>query len=190
MENILFERDYSSGKSHNKNSIDDCHAMKIFDCAVESGFFQAYSDAMRKLPKIINPLRKANFEYVQNICDDMAKRWGGKIRAEVRYDKWDAIIDLILPFIEFGSPEDLLNLAEISQRVDSATFSPSYNGGVRLHIFCYYFDDVASQKEMDDILLHTVTDRPDLLKALLLKMEMDGEDIKGEYEKYFGSGEP
>lgn len=131
---------------------------------------------MRKLPKIINPIRKANFEYVQKICDDMAKRWGGKIRSEVRYDKWDTIIDLTLPFIEFGSPEDLLKMAKISRRVDSA----SDNGGVRIHIFCYYFNDVASKEEIDDIFVHAVNDRPDLLKALLLKTKQNGTDIESD----------
>lgn len=176
MENILFERDYKSERKNTHNNNDNALDLKILDSAIESGFFKAYSDAMRKLPKIINPIRKANFEYVQNICDDIAQRWGGKIRSEVRYDKWDAIIDLTLPFVEFGSPEDLLKMAEISRRVDSVTFSPSDDGGVRLHIFCYYFDDAASKEEIDDIFLHTVNDRPELLKALMLKAEQDVPD--------------
>lgn len=180
MENILFEHDYKSERRNTPNNGDDALDLKIFDSAIESGFFQAYSDAMRKLPKIINPIRKANFEYVQNLCDDMAKRWGGKVRSEVRYDKWDAIIDLTLPFIEFGSPDDLLKMAEISRRVDSATFSPSDDGGVRLHIFCYYFDDVASKEEVDDILLQTINGTPDLLKALKLKAELNSTDTESE----------
>lgn len=119
MQNVLFERDYSQSLSHTTTESDT--ATTIFHKAVESGFFEAYSEAMRQLPKIVNPIRKANFEYVQSICDKMAQRWGGKIRAEVRYDKWDAIIDVTQSFIEFGSPEDLKDMKEISQRVDSCT---------------------------------------------------------------------
>lgn len=175
MENIIFEKDYS--KSHNEGNSDSDIASDIFSKAIESGFFEAYSDAMRPLPKIINPIRKANFEYIQSICDRMAQRWGGKIRSEVRYDKWDAIIDLTQPFIEFGSPDDLMDMREISQRADSCTFSPAENGGVRMHIFCYYFDDVATQEEIDEILSATIEERPELLKAIKQKMREDGNDV-------------
>lgn len=174
MENILYEKDYS--EEHRKQAEDNA-GDHIFDYAVESGFFKAYSDSMRKLPKVINPVRKSNFEFLRDICDRMAKRWGGKIRAEVRYDKWDAIIDLTLPFVEFGSPEELNDMMAIAFGADSVTFTSEENGLVRTHIFCYYFDDVATEDERDNALYDALNERPNLLKALLTQMQNEGIDI-------------
>ena len=183
MENILYEHDYAEERRIELEKADTSPSALVFDRAVDTGFFHAYSVAMQKLPKIINPVWKANYEYVRDICDHMAKKWGGKIRAEVRYDKWDAIIDLTLPFIEFGCPEELEQLKEIASRTDSVTFNPD-GTGVRLHIFCYYFDDVASDDEKDEVFLDTITSRPALLKALLAEMESAGYDTS-EYEERF-----
>lgn len=183
MENILYERDYYTERQKQKEQYDDTQEMNIFYHAIETGFFQAYSDAMRSLPKIVNPIRKANFEYVEDICNRMAHRWGGIIRSEVRYDKWDAIIDLTLPFIEFGSPEDLSDMHEISQRVDSCTFSPTDNGWIRMHIFCLYFDDIATEEEIDEIVTEKIKQRPELLNALHQKMKAGGLETSNEEDQ-------
>lgn len=185
MDNILYEHDYSEEHWRNHESRSILLSTDIVDCAAETGFFKAYSEAMQALPKIVNPVRKANFEYVRDICDKMAKRWGGKIRAEVRYDKWDGIIDLILPFIEFGNYDELKDLQEIAKRVDSLNFTP-HEGGVRLHIFCYYFDDIVSEEEKDDIFFEALTERPELMKSLLDKMRSDGIPIDKELENLAG----
>ena len=117
MENILYEHDYAEEHKIEIEKSAGSLSEAVFDRAIDTGFFKAHSEAMLQIPKIINPLRKANFEYVRDICDRMAKRWGGKIRAEVRYDKWDAIIDLTLPFVEFGCPDELEDMKEIAELI-------------------------------------------------------------------------
>lgn len=184
MENILYERDYTEEHKKAAESGTGTQSISLMDRAIESGFFKAYSDAMHMIPKIINPISKANFEYVRDICDKMAKRWGGKIRAEVRYDKWDGIIDLTLPFIEFGNHDELREMMEISKRVDSATFSPSDTGGICLHIFCYYFTDLATEEEKDDVFMEALTSRPELYHQLLQKMKAEGEDAEEYLEDF------
>ena len=183
MENILYEHDYA--EDHRKEVEESSGSLSeaVFDRAIDTGFFKAHSEAMLQIPKIINPLRKANYEYVRDICDRMAQRWGGKIRAEVRYDKWDAIIDLTLPFVEFGCPEELNDMKEIASRTDRVTFSAE-GSWVRLHIFCYYFDDVASDEEKDEVFLDTLASHPALLKALLAEMESAGFDTTEYKEKF------
>lgn len=189
MENILYEHDYSEEHKQAAENSESNQNSQLLDTAIETGFFKAYSDAMWMIPKIINPVSQANYEYVKGICDNMAKRWGGKIRAEVRYDKWDGIIELTLPFVEFGGPDELNNLKEIAQRVDSVTFSPSDNGGVQVFIFFYYFDDLASADEKEEVFMDALTSRPELYKALLLKMQSEGEDVQDYLKKFFEENE-
>ena len=183
MENILYEHDYAEEHKIEIEKSAGSLSEAVFDRAIDTGFFKAHSEAMLQIPKIINPLRKANYEYVRDICDRMAKRWGGKIRAEVRYDKWDAIIDLTLPFVEFGCPDELKDMKEIASRTDSITFSAE-GSWVRRHIFCFYFDDVASEEEKDDMFIDTLASHPALLKALLAEMESAGYDTS-EYKERF-----
>jgi hypothetical protein len=76
----------------------------------------------------------------------MAKRWGGKIRGIVDYQKWDAHIYLTLPFAEFGCDEELALLKEIAEKSHSVTFSATKDGKVELSIFIYYFEEIADKK--------------------------------------------
>lgn len=183
MDNILYEHDYSDERRRDHEGRSMLLSADLIDRVAESGFFKSYSESMQALPKIVNPVRKANFEYVQDICDKMAKRWGGKIRAEVRYDKWDGIIDLILPFVEFGNYDELNDLQEIAKRVDSLCFTP-HEDGVRLHIFCYYFDDIVSEEEADEIFFEALDERPELMKLLFEKMKSDGIPIDVDLEDF------
>lgn len=67
MENIVFERNYEKPK----DGSDHCTA--IFDQAVEGGFFQRYCDMMNKVPKIIVPQDKENYEYLLNRCQPVCR---------------------------------------------------------------------------------------------------------------------
>ena len=44
---------------------------------------------------------------IKNAPADLAERRGGSIRGVVDYQKWDATIDLYLPYAEFNGPADL-----------------------------------------------------------------------------------
>jgi len=98
------------------------------------------------IPKVIVPEDKANYEYLLAKCDEMAKRWGGKIRGIVDYQKWDAHIYLTLPFAEFGCDEELALLKEIAEKSHSVTFSATKDGKVELNIFFYYFQEIADKR--------------------------------------------
>lgn len=68
MDNTVFERNYEKPQ----DDMEYCTA--VFEQAVEGGFFQRYCDMVDKVPKIINPQDKENYEYLVNRCDQYAKR--------------------------------------------------------------------------------------------------------------------
>lgn len=103
MENIVFERNYEKPK----DGSDHCTA--IFDQAVEGGFFQRYCDMMNKVPKIIVPQDKENYEYLLSRCNQYAEQHYGRIRGVVSYERWDSTIDLYLPMLEFDDEEDIVH---------------------------------------------------------------------------------
>lgn len=76
MENVVYETDYAEERRQRISEEHSETSMNVLEKAIESGFFKAYSEAMHSVPKIINPIRKANFEYVQKLCDDMARLRG------------------------------------------------------------------------------------------------------------------
>ena len=164
MENVVYERDYA--ELHKKQQKENELSNQIFDRAINGQFFSEYQATMKALPKIINPESKANYEYVLSLCDKKAKDWGGKVKGEVRYDKWDAVIHLALPFIEFGGPEELEEMKQIASRADSVTISQTENGEVELYIFFYYFDDLTGNESADEIKNRLIMDDPELVSLL------------------------
>lgn len=102
MDNTVFERNYEKPQ----DDMEYCTA--VFEQAVEGGFFQRYCDMVDKVPKIINPQDKENYEYLVNRCDQYAKRHYGRISAVVDYERWDSKINLYLPMLEFTTEEDSL----------------------------------------------------------------------------------
>ena len=59
MENIVFERDYST---KSEKCADKSLEPDIFDYAIESGLFKSYRDAMRKKQKYIVPKEKEAYD--------------------------------------------------------------------------------------------------------------------------------
>lgn len=139
MENLVFERDYS--KEYNQAS--DSDAIAILEQAISGGFLKSYSEAMYAIPKVVVPEYKANYEYVLQLCDDLAKRHGGSIRGIVSYEQWEAHINLVVPFVEFTSPEDLQILRDIAEKSHGVTIQP-VDDGIRIHIYNLYFEELIS----------------------------------------------
>ena len=145
MENIVFERNYEKPK----DGSDHCTA--IFDQAVEGGFFQRYCDMMNKVPKIIVPQDKENYEYLLNRCNQYAEQHYGRIRGVVSYERWDSTIDLYLTMLEFDDEEDMSLLRDIGEKAHYVNVSHQPDGGFCLHIMINYFEELASDMEKDYI---------------------------------------
>lgn len=143
MENIIYERAYKGEYAQtalSSNSVD------IFKQAVSGGMLKKYQDAMEKIPKVIVPEYKENYEYLLQACDELVKRCGGTIRGVVNYKRWEATIDLTLPMAEFDSPEDLQLLQDMAAKSHSVTFEPTEDGGIHIFLYNLYFEELISDE--------------------------------------------
>ena len=162
MENIVYERDY---KSEHENPNEDATSSAIVDIACNQGFLAKYAKAVDAIPKVVVPADKANYEYLLKKADGLAKRLGGKVRGVVNYKEWDASIELILPFAEFGNRDDRDMLMEFADKSHSITFQATEDGKLRIYIWFFYFEEIADKQE---ILAAMIKDNPEL-SALLEK---------------------
>ena len=127
MDDIIFEKDYRETESAEYDKWCD----EVFDRAVNCGMLKAYSEAMDKIPKIIVPEDKKNYEYLLERCDAFVKQHRGYIKGIVDYHRWHAEINMFLPFAEFDDSEDLAFLKEIAEKSQTVCFSPEEEGGIR-----------------------------------------------------------
>lgn len=94
MKNEIYEADYRRREERSEFP-------NAFDDAVMTGFFKAYGDIMRSIPKMIVPQDKKNYEELLLKLDALAKRRHGSIRGVVSYERWDSHIYVTLPFLSF-----------------------------------------------------------------------------------------
>ena len=99
MKNEIYEADYRRREERSEFP-------NAFDDAVMTGFFKAYGDIMRSIPKMIVPQDKKNYEELLLKLDALAKRRHGSIRGVVSYERWDSHIYVTLPFFEFSDQEE------------------------------------------------------------------------------------
>ena len=138
MENEVYEKDY--GEEFQERA-DKAKGKDFIDALMDVGFFQAYQEEMNKIPKRVVPKEKADYEYLLGECDAYGRQFGGKIRGEVDYQKWQAPIDLYQTHFEFCDREALTLLKEIAERAENVTFSIK-DGLLRMTVFVGYFDEV------------------------------------------------
>ena len=166
MDNIVYFRDYKREQKTEDDSPKSKSATAIWERAMQTGFMKAYDAAMKAIPKVINPLSKASYEKVLSICEEYAQRLGGTVRGEVRYNKWDAVIDLVVPFLEFSDSSELKKLKAMSELADTVTFQSAEDGWIRVHLFFLYFDDLIDDDGKDAILERIVESDPELVRLL------------------------
>lgn len=142
MENEIYERDYQAQEK--TPEIERANA--IFDRAMNGSFLRDYAAAMDAIPKVIVPEDKENYEYLLNRCDEVAKHWHGHIKGVVDYHRWESCIELTLPCVEFGDPEDLSLLREIAEKAHLVTFTANQNGGINLSIMINYFEELMTEE--------------------------------------------
>ena len=200
MENLVFERDYSQicKETHDSSPFDDFLVQALTD-----GFLTSYTDTLNAVPKVIIPEYQVNYEYVLQLCDALAKKWGGSVRGEISYRQWEAAIDLVLPYIEFASPKDLQVLQEIAAKSHELSIQPA-DGSIHIRIINRYFENLISNAErtymvyecimnskelselinylidfLDTVEKNTGRDRRDILIEFLMRMgNLDGvEDV-------------
>jgi len=141
MENIVFERNYENLREAD----DSCGS--ILEQAIEGGFFEAYGKMMDKIPKVIVPEDKENYEYLLSRCDEFAEKHYGKICGVVDFERWHSQIELYLPMLEFDDEEDMSLLRDIGEKAHYVEITAQPNGGFCVHIMINYFDEIMTDAE-------------------------------------------
>ena len=165
LESEIFERDYTKRKT--EMSAENLEASKVFDYAVESGFFREIAERVRAIPKRIVFEDKEAYENLLPRLDELAKRHGGKIRGIVDYEKWEADIVLTLPFFECANSRDLGLLADIATKTNLVTVTATEDGQVRVFIMIHYFEEMEDQ----DAIVEEMIQQDDKLVEMLLKQQ-------------------
>lgn len=157
MKNEIYEADYRRREERSEfpNAIDD---------AVMTGFFKAYGDIMRSIPKMIVPQDKKNYEELLLKLDALAKRRHGSIRGVVSYERWDSHIYVTLPFFEFSDQEEHKLLAELESKAHSLTFTVTEDGMIQLSVMINYFEEIG---DTGDVLGMVLDGNEELTEAML-----------------------
>lgn len=131
-----FECDYSTYEPEKNETQNDINAFyeKIGVVPIQDTFFSQ--------PKKVISEDKKTFHQLRELLNLYALMHHGKISATVDCENWYAYIELILPFVEFTSIEELVVLRYISENVQNMTISPTKDGKVRLYIQINYFENL------------------------------------------------
>ncbi len=134
MENQVYERDYGAGKKVNKKE------KRAFAAELmQNDLLQQYVSFVENTPKHIVEEDKETYEYLLKQCDALAKQSYGHILGIVDHEKYQSVIRLTLPFIEFSSDEELHILKEIAEKARCVSFIVQEGKGVMMSIFIDYF---------------------------------------------------
>lgn len=172
MENIIYEKDYTESEAFTAS---ESWSVEIWNQAMNGPFIKSYTAAMDAIPKVIVPEYKENYEYLLRICDNLAERLGGSIRGVVNYQKWDATIDLFLPYAEFSSPADLKLLSEIAEKSHAVNFEAAKDGAIHIFIFNRYFEELMNEAHRGYIQYDAIMQDPKLAEMLGMSTELPPE---------------
>ena len=84
MDDIIYEKDY---RKVEPDEHDEWYEA-VFDRVINGDMLKSFSDAMDKIPKIIVPEDKRNYEYLLERCDEFVKQHHGRIEGIVDYHHW------------------------------------------------------------------------------------------------------
>lgn len=162
MEDIIYEKDYRDMPQDEEAK----RSNEIFEQALKGGFFETYGKEMDRIPKVVVPEDKANYEYLLEQCDDFVRRHRGQIRGIVDYHHWHSEIVMYLAFAEFCDPDELAFLREIAEKAHSVCIEPTKEGNIRFRIYINYFDEMMSDEHREYIKYESII-QDDKLSALL-----------------------
>ena len=170
MDDVIVEKDY---RRKPEDICEGSPEIDILNQAINGSFFEEYTAAMDAIPKVIVPKDKENFEYLSARCDELAQRHHGYFRSIVDYHKWDSHIEVLLPFAEFGCPEELALLKEIAEKSSSVLFEP-VEEGIRLYIMINYFEELMSEEHRSFVQYNAIMN-DETLAAMLHMPELSPE---------------
>lgn len=167
MKSEIYEMDYSAGRKKS------AEPNPVFDVAVQCGFFERYNQIMCSIPKVIVQKDKQAYEELLPKLDALAKRWHGKIKGIVDYERWDSHIYITLPFFEFSSEQEHALLRELNERAHSLTFTVE-DGAIRLSVTINYFEEIGNTEDAFD---KALVESEELMEALISNMKDQTEQL-------------
>lgn len=180
MNNEVFEADYTRKDEPSPDT-----GLGILELAKDTGFFRAYDDLMRSMPKIINQRDKQNYEELLHKLDALAKRKGGKIKGIVDYEHWDAHIYITLPFFEFVHKDEVALLKELETKANTLTFTVTDDGKIQLSVMIHYFEEIGDKStlfsqaiEGNDKLIEALTANAERRKQSIMDSPVVGKVIE------------
>ena len=133
---LPLERDYRPAEP-----VSDEKVVEFVRDLKEKGLFTLYKEMFARLTRVVVPEYKEAFERLVVRLDSLARTRGGRIRADVDTTVFEASIEVILPFFEFGNFNEKELLRQLTDAY-SISFEPTDDGCVRLQIIAPYFDIV------------------------------------------------
>lgn len=167
MKNEIYEADYT-------REPDPDNGLGILELARDTGFFRAYDDLLRSMPKYIVPEDKKNYEELLPKLDALAKRKGGRIKGVVSYEHWDAHIYITLRHFEFVHKDDLELLKDLQEKAHSLTFTPTEEGEIQLSVMINYFEEIGDK---DGVFSQAIEGNDELIGVLVESIERRKQSI-------------
>lgn len=169
MNNEIYEADYTrKDEPSSDNGID------ILEVAKTTGFFRAYDELMKSMPKYINETDRQNYEELLHKLDAFAKRKGGKIKGIISYEHWDAHIYITLPFFEFVHKDEKELLNDLETKAHSLTFTVTDDGKIQLSVMINYFDEIGDK---DAVFSQAIDGNDELIEAITANIEQRKQKI-------------
>jgi len=159
MKNIIYERDYShlfSLSSDEGTEMEIAMKKQIYDYAKQHGVFQKFRQVMASVPKVVIPEQKANFEILLQKAEQLAMKYGGKLHGEVKYDMWESVIILILPFLEFVDQDEYDFLKSVANLTNHISITATKDGGIRIRVMIDYFSELFEKETTSADILDSI----------------------------------
>ena len=169
MNNEIYEADYTR-----KDEPSSGNGIDILELAKTTGFFRAYDELMKSMPKYINQTDRQNYEELLHKLDAFAKRKGGKIKGIISYEHWDAHIYITLPFFEFVHKDEKELLNDLETKAHSLTFTVTDDGKIQLSVMINYFDEIGDK---DAVFSQAIDGNDELIEAITANIEQRKQKI-------------
>jgi len=158
-----YEQDYRQQRQEYHKMMDNAGHGEAFDLIKELGIMSDIDKRFLALPHVINPAIKLAYDKCLLMLDSWAMLKGGRIKGEVSYERFDAVIKVVFPFFEFLEGSSIEYLRFLTMYARNVTFQPSDDGNIEMHVCFDYFEDIGDK---DAIIEEEIQKHPELVEAL------------------------
>ena len=162
-ENNTYEQDYREKRKQYNEMMSATGHDEAFDLIKQIGIMADIDKRFMELPHIINPTAKVAYEKCLLMLDSWAMLKGGRIKGEVSYEQFDAVISVIFPFFEFLDYSSIEYLRYLSMNARTITFTTTEDGNIEMRVRFDYFEDIGDK---DAIIEEEIQKHPELVDAL------------------------